>query len=183
MLQSISSLRNAVLAAAFLAVTATPAFAQRDYRGGYQDAAGRYHSGNEDFGSPYNGGYYPAYGYYPTDPVLLYRPYNYPSFSPYGTPSYTVPSQSFYYTPASTAVDNSAMVQVRVPVGAQLWFDDTPTKQTGNMRSFYTPQLEPGHAYKYNVRIRWEDNGKAVEKTKEIEVRAGKQTDVDFTKQ
>jgi uncharacterized protein (TIGR03000 family) len=179
MFQSISILRNAVLAAALLAVAATPAFAQRGYRGGYQDSAGRYHGGNQDFGYPYNGGYYPAYGYYPSDPVLLSRPYSYS----YGTPSYSVPSQSFYYTPASTTPDNSATVQVRVPAYAQLWFDDTPTKQTGTSRSFYTPQLDPGKAFKYTIRAQWEEDGKKMEKTKEIEVRAGQQTDVDFMRQ
>ena len=183
MFQSISILRNAVLAAALLAVAATPAFAQRGYRGGYQDAAGRYHGGNEDFGYPYNGGYYPAYGYYPTDPVILSSPYSYPYQSPDGTPTYAPPSQSFYYTPASTTVDNSATVQIHVPANARVWFDNNPTKQSGTMRLFYTPQLDAGKPFKYSVRVQWDDNGNTMEKTKEIEVRAGQQTDVDFLKE
>jgi uncharacterized protein (TIGR03000 family) len=182
MCPSISILRNAVLAAALLAVAATPAFAQRSYRGGYHDAAGRYHEDDNSSSSPYNG-YYPAYGYYPGYPVPPGRPYYYPNYYPSGTPSYSAPSQtqSFYYTPVS--VDNSATVQVRVPANAQLWFDDTLTKQSGTMRLFYTPQLDAGKPFKYTVRVQWDDNGKKMEKTKEIEVRAGKQIDLDFTKE
>ena len=119
MLHSLSSLRNAVLATALLALAATPAFAQRSERGGYTDAEGRYHGGGpvdvnagyNSSGSYYNGGYYPAYSFYPN-----------------GIPSYAMPYQSYYYTPASTT-DNSATVQVRVPANAKLWFDDEPTNK------------------------------------------------------
>ena len=102
MFQSLWSLRNAVLAAILLAMTADPGVrAARDYRGGYQDARGNYHSGNEDFGYPYNGGYYPAPGYYPTDPVILTSPYY--STHSYPPSYYSSPyTQSYYYTPAST---------------------------------------------------------------------------------
>ena len=182
MFQSLWSLRNAVLAAILLAMTAGPAFAQRDYRGGYQDARGNYHSGNEDFGYPYNGGYYPAPGYYPTDPVILSSPYY--STPYYGPRYYSSPyAQSYYYTPASTQNDTSATVQVHVPANAQIWFDDAPTQQRGESRSFYTPPLDSGKTYHYTLRARWDDNGKMKEKTQKIEVRAGKQTDVDFARQ
>ena len=159
-------------AAGLLALTATPAFAQRLERGGYQDAAGRYHDGGAtDVDAGYTNNGYSYYGGYSS--TYSYYPYSTPSYSPY---------QNYYYTPVSTT-DNSAKVQVRVPANAKLWFDDNPTQQTGTLRSFYTPQLDPGKTFKYTVRAQWDDNGKKMEKTKEIDVRAGRQTEVDFTKQ
>jgi len=199
MLQSMSSLRNAVLAAVVVAVAATPALAQRSYRGGYQDAGGRYHSGNEDFGETFYGGNYspwsPRYGYAADYPSYWNNFPNYPTYRSgtpyYSSPSYyyptapmtAQPSYSYYYTPADTANDTSATVRVRVPSNAQIWFDDQPTLQTGERRTFNSPPLESGQKYHYTVRAKWEDDkGKMQEQTKRVDVSAGKTADVDFTR-
>ena len=129
-----------------------------------------------DLGIPYNGGnYYPAYpGYY------------YPNGATYPI----VPSTSYYYnpsmniTPASYAANQStsAMIDVQVPADAKVWFGDVPTKQTGAMRSFSSPSLEPNATYHYTIRAQWDDNGKMKEETRSVEVRAGQTSTVDFTR-
>ena len=77
-------------------------------------------------------------------------------------------------------VDTTAIVQVEVPAGATLWFDGVQTKQTGAMRTFHTPPLERGHSYHYDVKARWEENGKPVERTKRVDVYAGARVTVNF---
>ena len=54
------------------------------------------------------------------------------------------------------------------------------TKQTGESRVFVTPDLEPGRPYLYDVRAKWTEDGKAIERKQEIRVEAGKATRIDF---
>jgi uncharacterized protein (TIGR03000 family) len=84
------------------------------------------------------------------------------------------------YGGGGAEADTTATVQVEVPAGATLWFDGTPTKQTGALRTFHTPPLERGHSYHYDVKARWEENGKPVERTKRVDVYAGARVTVDF---
>jgi uncharacterized protein (TIGR03000 family) len=137
MFHALWTLRNAILAAALLVMAASPAFAQRLYRGGYEGAGGTYYPGNAD------------------------------------------PNISNYYTPAAN--DPTATIAVRVPANAKVWFDDAPTRSTGTQRLYYSPPLESGKTYHYTVRAEWEDNGKTVKKSQDVEVRAGKRADVNFT--
>ncbi len=76
--------------------------------------------------------------------------------------------------------DTRAIVQVEVPANATLWFDGEQTQQTGAMRTFHTPALERGHSYHYDVKARWEENGKPVERTKRVDVYAGARVTVEF---
>jgi uncharacterized protein (TIGR03000 family) len=73
-----------------------------------------------------------------------------------------------------------ATIDVHVPTNAEVWFDDTPTDQAGEWRTFTSPPLRPDQVFYYKVRARWNDNGKTVEETRMIEVSAGKTTTVDF---
>jgi uncharacterized protein (TIGR03000 family) len=84
--------------------------------------------------------------------------------------------------PAPPGTGNTATVCVVVPEGAQLWFGDQGTKQTGSVRYFESPPLTPGRKYYYDVKARWRDaNGKEVTRTRQVAVRANAVVTVDFT--
>jgi len=78
--------------------------------------------------------------------------------------------------------DNTARVTVVVPERAELWFNDTKTNQTGKRREFATAPLTPGKDFRYRIKARWIEDGKPVELTKAIKVRANSAQTVDFTK-
>jgi uncharacterized protein (TIGR03000 family) len=67
-----------------------------------------------------------------------------------------------------------------VPADAQVWFDGSPTQQTGDWRQFVSPPLDTGSVFHYDIRAQWMDNGKTVDQTRRIEVRNGSLTTVDF---
>jgi uncharacterized protein (TIGR03000 family) len=138
---------------------------------------------------PYYGYGYGDYGYYP------YGVSTYPSYGP--TDSYydvdaspvpptpgTAPQYGSYAPPAvdnaAPTVGNAAHVTVRVPADAQLWFQNTLTRQQGTVREFQSPQLAPGKDYVYDVRARWRENGRDIDQTRHVEVHAGSQLTVDF---
>jgi uncharacterized protein (TIGR03000 family) len=73
-----------------------------------------------------------------------------------------------------------AVVQITVPEGAEVWFDGNLTRQTGARRTFSSPLLEPGTAYHYEVRARWLVNGKPMEQTQAVGVRAGEHHHILF---
>jgi uncharacterized protein (TIGR03000 family) len=82
--------------------------------------------------------------------------------------------------PASVTDRNSALIAVRVPANAEIWFDGEKTSQTGSEREFVSPPLTPGRTFSYDVRARWRDNGRTVDRTRHVDVRAGQRQKVDF---
>ncbi len=74
----------------------------------------------------------------------------------------------------------SAKLTVRVPADADVFFDGSPTTQTGTQRVFVTPALEAGSNYTYSIRARWTENGQPVQQTRTIPVKAGANLVVDF---
>jgi uncharacterized protein (TIGR03000 family) len=110
-------------------------------------------------------------------------------FHDYGLNNYgsapTTVRYSDYYPPeewtAATAW-NAADVEVMVPENAALWFDGVPTRQTGAQRAFVSPPLTPGRDYTYEVHARWIEDGRTVDRTRRIQVRANTRTDVDMTR-
>ncbi len=84
-----------------------------------------------------------------------------------------------HYTPVR---ENAAHIRLRVPAGAEVWFDGEPTKQTGTVRDFTSPPLTPGKRFVYEVRVRWLKDGRPVEQTQRIPVHANDRLDVDFTR-
>jgi uncharacterized protein (TIGR03000 family) len=77
------------------------------------------------------------------------------------------------YAYGATANDAVEMI-LKVPSTAELWFNGTKTAaQTKAVRHFVTPALEPGQDYSYDIRVRWTENGRPVEQTRKILVRAG----------
>jgi uncharacterized protein (TIGR03000 family) len=163
------------------------------------------------YGWGWSGYYRPAYyGYgwtYPqsyTSPYGYYSPgvygYNYPGVYGYGPYALGSPAAAGYaaydYYPAADvedrsiapagyeqdADDNSAHLRVHVPANAELTFDGTATRQTGTDRVFVTPPLNPGKNYTYDVRVRWTEDGKTVERNRTVRVRANDWQDVDMTR-
>jgi len=139
-------------------------------RGGWGIGIG--YGGWGGYGYP---GYYGGYGY------RSY--YDYPDY--YASPSYVTPS-AYYAPPSATEEqeatnDNRAFVQVRVSANAEVWFEGDRTSQTGAMRSFISPPLQPGKTFTYDIRARWMDpSGKPVDQTRQVKVQAGRRSMVDF---
>jgi uncharacterized protein (TIGR03000 family) len=125
------------------------------------------------------GGYGPYYYYYPA------RSYG---GSPGTGSGYTSPyyGGGYYYgsTPvtgsdhAAAAADGPARIEVSVPANAEVWFNDTRTEQTGTSRDFKSPPLAAGRNYAYEIKAKWMQDGKPVEKTQTVVVQAGKQLSV-----
>jgi uncharacterized protein (TIGR03000 family) len=76
--------------------------------------------------------------------------------------------------------ENATMIAVRVPADAEIWFDGKKTSQTGPVRYFETPPLEPGREYSYEIRARWNENGRQVERTRHVTVHPGDRLALNF---
>ncbi len=135
-------------------------------------------------------GYSAAYSYTPTQPVspspdLAGKIADPAAPAAYSMPNYPVrsPDYNVLYPvspPLSQRADNTAKVKVRVASDAELWFDGHATSQTGAARSFTTPALEQGQNYFYDIRAKWDANGKPVDQTRKVSVHAGDHVVVDF---
>jgi uncharacterized protein (TIGR03000 family) len=68
-----------------------------------------------------------------------------------------------------------------VPAGADLWIGKFQTRQTGSVRFFVSPRLPRGREYTYEIRIRWQNKGKEMVQTRQVDVWAGARKIVDFT--
>jgi uncharacterized protein (TIGR03000 family) len=116
-------------------------------------------------------------------------------FGAYYAPSPTVPrSLSYYYSPRSTASNGAgeeqeepngnparARLELRLPATAEIWVEGDRTSQTGSVRNFMSPQLEPGKSYTYSIRAHWTSvAGQDVEVTRTVKVQAGRRIVVDF---
>jgi len=191
-----------------LLLTAGDASAQRRgmYRGGYYNGGyatpGYYSSGYNPYGyngyygnsSYYGNSYYTPYS---TQSSNYYNPYyttpNYystPNYN-YSTPNYTTPGvtivpqtsvgvASASYSTSDTS-QNVAYLTVMLPsADAEVWLGNSATTQKGMQRTFQSPALEPGRDYTYTVKARWTSEGKAVEQSRDVNVRAGQTSNVDF---
>jgi uncharacterized protein (TIGR03000 family) len=84
--------------------------------------------------------------------------------------------------PNGGGTDNKAHIWLRVPENAEVWVNGVKTKQTGESRYFFSPPLEPGKKYSYQMRVLWKKGDKPVEETQRILVQAGTTIRRDFTK-
>jgi uncharacterized protein (TIGR03000 family) len=75
----------------------------------------------------------------------------------------------------------TALVTVIVPADARVFFDGTPTNETGSRRTFTTPLLASGHDFGYDIEAQWSENGQTFDQTRKITVTAGANVTVDFT--
>jgi uncharacterized protein (TIGR03000 family) len=60
-----------------------------------------------------------------------------------------------------------------VPQNAEVWIDGNKTFQTGPMREFVTPPLEPGQKFNYDIKARWTENGQEVVRERQLNFHAG----------
>lgn len=189
--RSFACLAVAALAVAALVVVVDPASAQLLRRGRLFSG----NSGNSGYYAPeysgYTGDYYSSWGapsYY-GDNVQggFYSPfvgvnvgtgigtYGSSSFGPYGT---TYGTTYGAFSPAG--IDNHVLINVRVPPNAEVFFDDQRTSQIGVVRSFISPPLSSDRNFVYHIRARWIEDGRQVEKTRNIEVHPGDRLFVNF---
>jgi uncharacterized protein (TIGR03000 family) len=158
---------------------------------------------------PYTGGhpysYNVAYGYgfaFSSADTWWRDPLAYPA-GPYAYPYGPYPPRRFFCpnAPVCLAADGAgavvagpmglplepvpgapqpALIEVKVPSGAEVWFEKNKTAQTGTQRIFRSPALPPGGRYVYTVRARWEEDGKKVEQMQAVGVQAGQTARVAF---
>jgi uncharacterized protein (TIGR03000 family) len=81
---------------------------------------------------------------------------------------------------SSAPLNTAARFTVKLPADAEVWFDGTPLKGTGPEREFRTPALTPGNRYTYEVRARWQENGKEVVQARQVSFAPGDHVQVDF---
>jgi hypothetical protein len=153
----------------------------------------------------YHGYYHPIYGF-----VYLGVPYygwnywySYPSVEVVSNPPY-VPYSSYYYSPHRLRPDGLCPKQFRRFVHRRgpdglvnrgFCYHRSPrsgerrgvvrrypNRPNWRMAAVYVSTLAPDQVFHYKVRARWNDNGKTVEQTRTIDVRAGQTTTVDFTR-
>ncbi len=75
---------------------------------------------------------------------------------------------------------SAAVLRVRVPADAKVWVSGAATTQRGELRRFITPPLEAGRNQGYELRARWTEGGKPVERTEAVRVHPGDRLTVDF---
>lgn len=74
-----------------------------------------------------------------------------------------------------------ATVTLTVPANAEVFLEGARMPGKGqSVRTFRTPELEPGLPYVYSVRVTWTANGEAVERTRDIGLRAGGESRLSF---
>ena len=125
------------------------------------------------------GGYGPAY--WPLAPRIYGGPWRPTYYYPVTRAYYYYPSTS--YIPQDKAVDGNAVtIRVHVPSDARVWIEDVATSQTGADRTFLSPSLTPGSEYTYHIRVRWDEDGKPVERTRAVAVHAGDRVSLNIDK-
>jgi uncharacterized protein (TIGR03000 family) len=100
--------------------------------------------------------------------------------APYGGEALPPPGEGATKKKEGTMLSNRAKLLVELPANSKLYIDDKPMKTASGVRSFNTPELEPGQAYYYIVRVETERDGKPVSETRRVIVRAGQIARADF---
>src|SRR5438132_4084889 len=71
-----------------------------------------------------------------------------------------------------------ALIVVSLPADARLTIEDMPTESISDLRTFRSPLLEPDRSYTYTLKAESFRNGLPVNASKQITVRAGRETRV-----
>jgi uncharacterized protein (TIGR03000 family) len=136
--------------------------------------------------SPYN------YGRNPYNPIIM--PYVYPYPDPY--PVYVTPpaAPAVMTQPAGPALPTvtgplaspapgTAIIRVKVPtVWAKVLFNGTDSVTSGKLRWFTTPPLADGKNASYKVTATWTSQGQQMQSERTVTVKAGQNSEVDFTR-
>jgi uncharacterized protein (TIGR03000 family) len=78
-------------------------------------------------------------------------------------------------------VEDVALIDVRLPAAAELFFQGARMSSLGSYRRFVTPPLRGDQSYNYNVRATWTENGKPVTQERHVRVTPGDRLTIDFT--
>jgi uncharacterized protein (TIGR03000 family) len=141
----------------------------------------------------YYGGYYPYYGLYGSYPDSGYYGGNYDNpYTELGTtetPSYADvtryylgaadPPAAGYQASYPPSAGTAAQLTVNVPADALVWFDGEQMTTTGSVRTYASPPLAEGQ-YRYEVRARWNENGREVTQTQQVGFTPGAHVEVNF---
>jgi uncharacterized protein (TIGR03000 family) len=137
--------------------------------------------GSYDYPPPYDSGQYynPRYdvGFGGSSRVVF------PAQGEYRSPAagtYGAYSASASLDGASLPLDNTARITVKVPANAEVWFEGSQTTSTGRTRTFQSPPLPPARWFTYEVRARWQENGREVTQTQQVRVYADGNFEVMF---
>jgi uncharacterized protein (TIGR03000 family) len=113
-----------------------------------------------------------------TNPVSVYGRVT----NPNQPPVVTIPVAPMTKPVGSDTQPMGANLKFKVPADAKLYVDGGSTPGTGTERAFYTPPLERGKKYFYDVEAKVVVNGKEVTETKKVIVEAGADLTEEFTK-
>jgi len=173
-----------LLAATALMLLADPVDAARNGRRARRNGNSGYNSNSSPmyYDGTYQPGMYTGEGYAPgtADGVM---PAGYVAGMPgqTGTQPQAMSGRRSYYTlPGQRFADGSVQLSVRVPPDAEILIDGRQTMQRGTTRLFVSPPLSPDREFRYEVQARWMENGKEVNRTKSVPVRAGQFVQVDL---
>jgi len=163
------------------------------YQAGYAGNTGQFYNPGLFYdpglyGAMYAPSVYSAQGFtgapnYGTPPYYAAATHRGPGAA-YAGDSGTSVRQSFYPPVNNNAQGlpvNSAAIQVTVLPDAEVWFNGVKTNQTGAVRQFQSPPLEPGSTYTYQVRARWTQNGEPRDQTRDLRVAPNGRAFLDFT--
>lgn len=78
------------------------------------------------------------------------------------------------------AGEQPAYLLIRVPAGAVLTVDDSPTQQSGPVRRFMSPPLTTGKTFSYTLKITWTEGGEQKTKSQVVQVKPGEEIQVDL---
>jgi uncharacterized protein (TIGR03000 family) len=97
-----------------------------------------------------------------------------------GTPRYSDLPATGIPEAVATLPANRGQVVVRVPADAKLFADGQATQLSGTERVFLTPDLSGSRDFQYTLKVEYTINGETKSDSKQVVVRAGHRTIVDF---
>lgn len=75
---------------------------------------------------------------------------------------------------------SAALIDVMLPSNAEVWINNEKTKQTGGIRSFVTPALDPDRDTTFTLKAKWQAGDRTVEETRHIALRSGERIMLDL---
>jgi uncharacterized protein (TIGR03000 family) len=150
-----------------------------EYRYGYPYYSYNYGYPLNQSSYGYSGSYVESYpeGTYPSGPPN--RSAN--GYVPTGGSPLQFPRPTDDSARAAAAQPNRTTdITVNVPANAEVWFDESKMTSTGPVREYRTPLLAPKRRYTYEVRARWQENGREITQTQKVEISVGTHIDVTF---
>ncbi|HMO36831.1 MAG TPA: TIGR03000 domain-containing protein [Gemmatales bacterium] len=82
-------------------------------------------------------------------------------------------------------ITTPALIKVKLPENAVIWFENQKMSQSGSVRVFQSPALEPRKTYYYKIKVSWPTGFGTLTRDfvteQEVAVKAGETTSIDFT--